>query len=263
MDTRPIGVFDSGVGGLSILKELEKILPNEDFVFVADQKNLPYGEKNKKELLSLTKKVTNFLVENHNIKMLVIACNTATTYTVDDLRKEYSFPIVRTVPAIKPASEKSKSKVVSIISTSATSKSPVLKKLIKDFAKGVKVINIGCKGLVSLVENGEVEGEQTEKTLLKYLLPLKDSGADYLVLGCTHYPFLSSAIKKILGSKIKLIDSGEAIGRQAKFLIKQNKISNIKHKRKTLYFTTGNKEAFSVVASGLMQKKVQGNFIKV
>src|SRR3989338_4879646 len=120
-NSRPIGVFDSGVGGLSVLRELERMLPKENFIFLADQLNVPYGEKNKKQLVIFAYRITDYFIRNHNIKLLVIACNTSTCYSIDALRKKYSLPVVGTVPALKPASVNTKSGMVAVISTPATS----------------------------------------------------------------------------------------------------------------------------------------------
>lgn len=257
MDTRPIGVFDSGVGGLSVLVELKKLLPRESFVFLADQKYVPYGEKSKKELLKLVFKITDYFVKHHNIKMMVIACNTASCYTIDELRAKYAFPIVRTIPAVKPAAEKTKTGTIAVISTPATSKSRALGKLIKDHCSGVGILNIGCKNLENTVEEGSVDNREVRTLLQKYLKSVKNSPTDQLVLGCTHYPFLKPAIRKIVGPKVKLVDSGKAIAKRAKFLLEAEKIrSNQRKEKEVLYFTTGNSSKFQKVASKLLKKRI-------
>src|SRR3989344_923015 len=154
MDKRPIGVFDSGVGGLSILIELKELLPKENFVFFADQKNVPYGEKTKKELNKFMTAIVDYLIDEHDIKMFVIACNTATCYTIKELREQYPLLLVGTEPAVKPASLHTKTGTIAIISTPATSKSKTIQKLIKDYAGNLNVLNIGCKGLENTVEKG-------------------------------------------------------------------------------------------------------------
>ncbi|MEK7219187.1 MAG: glutamate racemase [Patescibacteria group bacterium] len=263
-NNQPIGVFDSGVGGLSILIELKKKLPNEDFVFLADQKYVPYGEKTKEELITLVYKITDYFIKNHNIKMMVVACNTATCGAIEELRSKYSIPIVGTVPAVKLAAKKSKSGTVAVISTPSTSKSYRLKNIIKDFCQNVDVINIGCKNLEDTVEHGELESTEINKLLLKYLDKVKNSKTDYLVLGCTHYPFLKKSIRKILGSHIKLIDGGKAIARRTKWLLKNNSIKNNQKKRgSVVYFTTSDSEKFSKVASKLMKENIKAQNVKI
>ncbi|OGI61227.1 glutamate racemase [Candidatus Nomurabacteria bacterium RIFCSPHIGHO2_01_FULL_38_19] len=260
----PIGVFDSGVGGLSILIELKRLLSEENFVFLADQKYVPYGEKNKKELVRRVYKITDYFIKHYKIKMIVVACNTATCYTIDELRKKYPFPIVGTLPAVKPAAKLSKTKQIAVISTPSTSKSKMLKKLIKDNCRNIDVLNIGCKNLENVVEQGKLNNAQTHKLLLKYLRAIKNSDTDYLVLGCTHYPFLRKHIQKILGSRIKLIDGGNAIARRTKWWLKTKRAKNKeKGRRKTVYLTTGNSAKFSKLAGGLLKNRVRGKKINI
>lgn len=252
--TRPIGVFDSGVGGLSVLKELKKLLPEENYIFVADQLNVPYGEKTQKELENITLKICNFFLSK-NAKLIVAACNTATCYALEHLRANINIPIIGTVPAVKPAAEKSKKKSIGIISTPATSKSKYLKNLVKTYAKNTRVENIGCFGLENAVEKGEINTLGVKNLLVEYLAPIRKSGADVIVLGCTHYPFLKSQIKKIVGKNVQLIDSGKAIASHTKNTLGNLNLLN-KVSGKTEYFTTGNPELFSKIASTLLKKPV-------
>lgn len=261
---KPIGIFDSGVGGLSILKELKLLLPKENFVFLADQLYLPYGEKKQKELIERSLKITDYFIKNYDIKMLVLACNTATSNTIDELRKNYNFPIVGTIPAVKVAAEKTKTKSIAVISTIATSKSVALKKLIKDYCVPVNTLNIGCRGLVDMVETGELNSPKVNDLLLEYLQEVKDSDVDCLVLGCTHYPFMKEAIQKVVGPKVDLLDSGEAIARQAQSLLYSHNIKNKqKISGKTFYFTTGDALKFSKVATLLLESKIKAQKVKI
>lgn len=263
-DRRPIGVFDSGVGGLSVLLELKRELPHENFVFLADQLYVPYGEKSKQELISLTKKITNYFIKKHNIKLMVMACNTATCYALDELRKTYNIPIVGTVPAVKPASERTKTGIIGVISTPATSKSETLKDIIGKYFKGKKIYNIGCKDLENAVEAGEINSPISEKLLTKYLRQIKNSKADYLVLGCTHYPFLKQTIRKIMGRPINLIDGSRAIARRTRTLLSRFQVLNKRKKTgKFVYLTTGEPRGFSRVASTLLRNKVTARRIRV
>ncbi len=263
-NNRPIGVFDSGVGGLSVLKELWKLLPKENFIFIADQLYVPYGEKTKKELVGLGLRVTDYFIQHHDIKLMVVACNTSTCSTIGELRKKYTLPIVGTVPAVKSAAESTKTKTIAIISTPSTSQSETLKKLIKDNCKNIKVFNIGCKNLENAVEHGELNSEEVQTLLLKYLSEVRDSDADYLVLGCTHYVFINKTIAKFVGSKIKLIDGNKAIARQTQSLL-QNHILETDQKKlgKTVYFTTGDSTQFSKVASKLLKEKIKAKSVKI
>lgn len=254
--SQPIGVFDSGVGGLSVLIELRKLLPRENFIFLADQANVPYGEKSSAELKKITEKVCQFLLQK-GAKLIVAACNTATCYAIDSLRGKFPIPLVGTVPAIKPACEKTRTKTIAIISTPATSRSLSVKKLINDYSDGATILNIGCRGLEDEVEKGTIHSAKTEKILLKYIEQIKNSEADYLVLGCTHYPFLKTRIKAILGPNVKIIDSGKAISKRTRELLKEGKILNYANGVGIIkYFTTGNSGQFSKVAAGLLGHKL-------
>ena len=263
-NSRPIGVFDSGVGGLSVLIELKKKLPNENFVFLADQKYVPYGEKTKEELVKLVFKITNYLIEYHNIKMMVVACNTATCGAIEELRSKYDIHIVGTVPAVKVAAKKTESGVIACIATPSTSKSIRLKEIIKENCVGLEVLNIGCKNLEDTVEHGDINSLEVNKLLLKYLAKVKNSKTDCLVLGCTHYPFLKKPIREILGSKVKLIDSGKAIARRTKSLLETHNIKK-GHKKKgtSIYFTTGDAMQFSKVSSKLMKENIIAQNVKL
>ncbi len=251
-DTRPIGVFDSGIGGLSVLKELVSLMPKENYIFVADQLNVPYGEKTKKELQKITLAICNFFV-SQNTKLIVIACNTATCYALDYLRSKINIPIVGTVPAIKPAAQKSKSGVMGVLSTPATSKSLYLKNLIKLHASNIKVVNIGCFNLENTVEKGDLNSPKVKKLLNKYIRPIKKSGADVIVLGCTHYPFLKNQIQNITG--ISTIDSGKAIAEHTKKTLQRMSASN-KSGGEIHFYTTGKARFFSKVASLLLKKTI-------
>ena len=263
MDNRPIGVFDSGVGGLSILKELQLLLPNENYIFLADQLHVPYGEKSKRQLTDLSYRIADYFL-THDIKLMVVACNTATCYTIDRLRKKYSLPIVGTVPAIKPASENTQTGMIAVISTPATSKSKALKELIKNHCQNITVLNIGCKNLENTVEAGKLNDKEVTDLLVKYLRQIKHHDIDYLVLGCTHYPFLKDTIKKLVNPSVKIIDSGPAIAKRVKSLLSAHLIKNAqKNKGKISYFTTGNAKKFQTIAGQLLGHHIEAKKIKI
>lgn len=255
MDNRPIGIFDSGVGGLSVLLEIEKLLPNEAFVFVADQGHMPYGGKTKKELEVLTDKILNFLASK-NVKAVVIACNTATVYTIDYLREKYKIPIIGTAPVIKTIASISKTKKTAVFSTPATAKSDYLSSLIKKFADGVIVYKVGGTGLEELIEAGELENPKTDKILRKYLTPLLKKNVDSIALGCTHYPFLKEKIQKIVGPNVAVVDSGGAVARRLRaVLTNENFLSS--EKNEDLYYTTGNVKHFRALLQKILGKKIK------
>jgi len=226
MNSNPIGIFDSGIGGISIYEEIHTLLPNESTIYLADSKNAPYGEKSKEEIIDISVKNTEFLL-NKGCKLIVVACNTASTNAVKYLRENYDVPFIRVQPAIKPAALNSKTKIVGILATKRTLKSDLLFETSNKFAQGVKVIEQVGEGLVSLIESGKIHSLEMTKLLKKYVIPMKEKNIDYLVLGCTHYPFLIPQIKKIVGEKITILDSGEAIARQTKAILKQENLINL------------------------------------
>ncbi len=235
MKENPIGIFDSGIGGITIYKEIHKLLPNENIVYLADSKNAPYGEKSKEEIIEFSVKNTEFLLKK-GCKIIVVACNTASTNAVKYLRENYSVPIIRVQPAIKPAALNSKTKNVGILATKGTLKSDLLYETSQKFAQGVNVIEKVGEGLVSLIESGKIYSFEMTKLLNKYLQPMLKKNIDFLVLGCTHYPFLIPQLKKIVGEKVTILDSGKAIARQTKVILEQENLLNNNSAKKMQYF---------------------------
>ncbi len=222
---KPIGIFDSGVGGTSIWKEIQSLLPNENIIYLADSKNAPYGQKSKEEILRLSIKNTEYLL-NQECKLIVVACNTATTNAITYLRNNYKVPFIGIEPAIKPAALKSESKIVGILATKGTLSSSLFHSTAENHADGIKIIEKEGEGLVPLIEKGELQSKELRGLLNKYLLPMVQEGIDYLVLGCTHYPYLIPLIKEIVPDKVKIIDSGEAVAKQTKAILEKHKILN-------------------------------------
>lgn len=255
MDNRPIGVFDSGVGGLSVLLEIEKLLTNESIIFLADQKNVPYGGKSKDQLVGYLTKALEFFLKN-DVKAVVLACNTATVYTIEEMRSRFSIPIIGTVPVVKTIANITKTKKTAVISTPATTKSPYLTELIDKFAEGVEVKRIGGSNLEELVEKGDINSEETQKVLESLLSPLTEEGVDAIALGCTHYPFLKDKIQKIVGNNVMVVDSGGAIARRLKEVLSNNNaLSDKKNFEK--FFTTGNVDKFKEVAQDLIKREIK------
>jgi len=226
MRNKPIGIFDSGVGGLTIYEEIHKLLPNESIIYLADSMNAPYGEKSKEEIIQISVKNTEFLLSK-GCKLIVVACNTASTNAVKYLREHYSIPIIRVQPAIKPAALNSKSKVVGILATKSTLKSELLFETSQRFAQGVEVVEQVGEGLVDLIEAGKMHSPDMTKLLSRHIGPMLEKNIDYLVLGCTHYPFLTDQIKEIVGDEVQILDSGEAIARQTRVILDQENLLNL------------------------------------
>lgn len=255
MDNRPIGFFDSGVGGLSILLEAQKLLPNESIVFLADQKNVPYGGKTKDQLVEFVGKAMEFFL-SRNCKAVTFACNTATVYTINEMRERFNVPIIGTVPVVKTLANITKTGKTAVFSTPATAKSEYLKELIKKFAENIEVKTIGGSNLEELVEKGNTDNPEIERILESHLKPLVADNVDSIALGCTHYPFLREKIEKIVGEKVKVVDSGGAVARRLKeVLASNNSLSGKKEFEK--YYTTGDREKFMKVAEELMNRKLQ------
>lgn len=213
--TSPIGVFDSGVGGISVLKHIHTLLPNEDLIYVADSKFAPYGNKTQEFIQERALWIADFLIAR-GAKALVVACNTATAAAVDLLRQTYYLPIIAMEPAVKPAAAASKTGVIGVLATSGTLKSAQFAALLEHYGQQVEVVTQACHGLVECVERGELDSQATQDLLASYVQPLMHAGADAIVLGCTHYPFLKPLIEKLVGNRSVLIDTGAAVAKELK-----------------------------------------------
>jgi len=225
MTEQPIGIFDSGSGGLTIWNEIHKILPNENMIYLADSKNSPYGEKTKEEIVALSFKNTEYLIDN-GCKLVVVACNTASTNAVAELRAHFKIPFIRIQPAIKPAALQTKTKTIGILATRGTLTSELFYENTKQFAQGVEVVEQVGEGIVTLIEAGKLDSPEMSSLLERYLLPMLEKGIDHLVLGCTHYPLLIPQISKLIGNQIIILDSGEAVARQTKNILIQENLIN-------------------------------------
>ncbi len=245
--SQPIGIFDSGVGGTSIWKEIHQLLPLEKTIFLADSKNAPYGKKPIQEIVRLSKKNTEKLLDMGS-KIIVVACNTATTNAITELRTSYNVPFIGIEPAIKPAALNSKSKTVGILATQGTLSSALFSKTSELYSKNIKIIEVEGEGLVELIESGLHDSRETEALLLNLLRPMIINKIDYLVLGCSHYPYLIPKLKKILPQDVVIIDSGEAVARQTKTILEKLKLLNSVSVSSTMnnsFFTNVNAKVLS------------------
>jgi glutamate racemase len=219
----PVGVFDSGVGGLTILAELRRALPGERFVYYGDTGNCPYGVRSEEEIQDLALSAARFLL-GRGVKMIVVACNTASVSALARLRQTYSdaapfIHFVGVVPAVKPAAKLTRVGRVGVAATEASAKGGYLQRLIEEHANGVEVLPVGCPRLVDLVEAGVLEGPEAEAAVREAIQPLLDAGIDTLVLGCTHFPALRPVFERVAGLGVAIIDSGEAIARQTRRML--------------------------------------------
>jgi glutamate racemase len=234
-NNQPIGIFDSGIGGTSIWKEIHHLLPNEKTIYLADSKNAPYGQKSKEEIIALSMKNTDLLL-TMNCKLIVVACNTATTNAIRELREKYDIPFIGIEPAIKPAATNSKTRTIGILATKGTLISDLFNKTAQQF-QNTKIINQIGHGLVPLIEGGKMYSSEMTQLLHSYLKPMIDANIDYLVLGCSHYPYLIPQIKEILPNHIQIIDSGEAVAKQTHNLLKEKVGLTTEENGKAIFYT--------------------------
>ncbi|MEQ1773851.1 MAG: glutamate racemase [Burkholderiales bacterium] len=213
MNDAPIGVFDSGVGGLSVLREIRKALPNEALLYVADSGAAPYGDRPREYIAARARAVTGFFL-GQQVKAVVVACNTATAVAAQMLRSCFDIPIVAMEPAVKPAAERTRSGVIGVMATSQTLASEGYSRLTRKQGAGVEIISQPCNDLVALVENAELTGPRVEAMISRYIMPLLERGADTLVLGCTHYAFLAEAIKAVAGPNVIVLDPAAAVAKE-------------------------------------------------
>lgn len=248
-NNNPIGLFDSGIGGTSIWREINELLPNENTIYLADSKNAPYGQKSKEEIIALSIKNTEFLLEQ-NCKIIVVACNTATTNAIKELRAKYKVPFIGIEPAIKPAALNSKTHTIGILATKGTLNSELFHETSRKF-QDIKIIEQIGYNLVPLIENGEINSAEMNSLLHQYLKPMVEANIDYLVLGCSHYPYLIPQIKKILPKRIKIIDSGEAVARQTKKVLEENNTLNLCNKKgETIFYTNSDSKVLKTILNG-------------
>ena len=255
MHELPIGIFDSGFGGLSIFQAVITELPWESIVYFGDNANCPYGGKTFTEIKKLTLKGLTKLLK-YNVKLIVVACNTATVAGMDYYRQKIKIPIVGVVPVVKTAVEQTKSNKIAVLSTPATARSLYLKRLIKKFAGDKLVFNLAIDNLVWRIEKGEIDSPAISKILRQSLESLPRKKVDIIALGCTHFPFLRHVIEKIVGPKIKILDSGDAVARQVRRILTQNQALNLRPKPTYYFLTSGDKVKFKQIAEKLLRQKI-------
>jgi len=245
MSKQPIGVFDSGVGGTSIWKEIHALLPNENTIYLADSKQAPYGNKSEEKIIELSIKNTKLLLKK-GCKLIVVACNTATTNAIKTLRATYTIPFIGIEPAIKPAAFQTKTKTIGILATKGTLTSALFHKTTNLFANNISVVEQVGDGIVQLIENGKISSLEMKLLLQGYLKPLLKANIDYLVLGCTHYPYIIPLLAELLPNHVKIIDSGEAVARQTYAILNQNNLLNNQIAKPRLrFYSNGNTEIMS------------------
>ncbi len=249
----PIAVFDSGVGGLSVWREIASLLPGEDILYLADQAHVPYGTRALEEVRAFSEAIAGFLVEK-GAQVIVLACNTASAAALHHLRRVFpQVPFVGMEPAVKPAVERTHNGAVGVIATPATFQGELFASLINRYASGVRVLTQACPGLVEAVEAGALDTPVTEALLRQYLTPLIEAGIDQLVLGCTHYHFLRPLIERIAGNGVMVIDPAPAVARQtARVLAQQSGAASLRAHGHHVFYTSGDKAAFAAQLGQLL-----------
>jgi glutamate racemase len=244
-NNKPIGIFDSGIGGTSIWSAIHQLLPNEKTIYLADSKNAPYGQKSKVEIMALSMKNVEFLLKM-DCKLIVVACNTATTNAIQELRAKYDVPFIGIEPAIKPAVTNSKTQTIGILATQGTLNSELFNKNIEKY-HDTKIVEQVGHGLVELIESGNTNSPKMTQLLRSYLTPMIEANIDYLVLGCSHYPYLIPQIKKILPHNVHIIDSGEAVAKQTQNILREKVGFSSNEKSESIFYTNSNPKVLSEI----------------
>jgi glutamate racemase len=246
-----IGIFDSGAGGLSVWKELIKLLPSENYFYISDSAYCPYGPKSKDLIVKRTTAISRFLIES-GAEIIVVACNTATAGAITELRQQFDIPFVGMEPAVKPAAIETQTGVIGVLATKGTFNGRLYIHTSEKFArkKDIKIVERVGEGLVELVEQGKTETPEAEALVKKYLDPMIAAGADYVVLGCTHYPFLINAINKVSDNKIKVINPAPAVAKQTKILLDKERES-VENKKNHLSDSNEKKNIISTTGSNI------------
>ncbi len=257
----PIGVFDSGTGGLTVLIELMRLLPQERFVFFGDTAHCPFGKRTAEEIRTFAANAAEFFL-SQGAKLIVLACNYASVVARETLRERYPVPFVAVVPAVKPASQVTKTGKVGVMATDAVSRNPLFLELVEELRNGAQTFTIGCTRLVEHCEAGQLDGPDVEATVHGYLDPLLAQGVDTLVLGCTHFPLLRPAIERVAGPGVTVIDSGAAVARQAQRVLEQQHLQceashALSDTERLRIYCSGDPDAFSTVASLILGRHVE------
>jgi glutamate racemase len=255
MRDAPIGFFDSGLGGLTVRQEVLRLMPAENTLYLADSAHAPYGEKSREEILGRSRKNTEWLLERGS-KLIVVACNTATTNAIAALRQEYEVPFIGIEPAIKPAALGSESRCVGVLATRGTLSSSLFANTSRMYAQGIEVVEQEGTGLVRMIESGAMERPETTAHLRVLLAPMIDAGIDHLVLGCTHYPLLIPQLRQILPGHVRIVDCSPAVALQTRAVLSEKgMLRGGMGPGKHLVYTNGDPEIADVMLGRLGHPK--------
>ncbi len=261
MDTRPIGIFDSGVGGLTVVDKVFRLLPNENIVYFGDTARVPYGNKSKETVTRFSKEIVKFL-SSFKVKLIIVACNTASSLSLGALKKAFSIPVIGVIkPGVEEALKTSKTGRIGVIGTERTISSSAYEKEIESTGRNSFVIQKSCPLFVPLVENRWLSGDITLKIVRKNLAPLLARNIDTLILGCTHYPLLKKAIQKIAGEKVRLIDSSIAVAKYTKHLLDNKNLRGNTGKTYAKFFVSDDTEGFIRLAKVFLRRNIKAKRI--
>lgn len=256
MNKQAIGILDSGVGGLSIARAIHDTLPAEDLIYIADSKYAPYGDKSTSEISQRVSTLIE-LLKQKNIKVLVIACNTATVNLIARLREKYSLPIIGVEPGVKPAAANTKSKKIGVLATEGTINSKAFLEFVGQFSEQNELILTPCPKFVPLIEQAQIGTDSSKAAVEEYVRPLIDKGCDQIVLGCTHYPFLKQDIEKVANDQAQIIDTSQAVANQVNNVLAEHSLLNhAQEEGQAEFFTTGDIQLANPLFSMLWQKQV-------
>lgn len=254
----PVGIFDSGVGGISVLRAIREQMPEESIIYFGDQGHVPYGSRSMEQIQSFSEAITRFLLE-HGAKIIVVACNTASAAALKDLREKFAdVQFVGMEPAVKPAAERTQTGKVGILATPATFQGALYASVVERFANGVELFQDTCPGLVQQIEQGNLNGAETRRILENALMPMLEKNIDTVVLGCTHYPFVIPLIQQIVGENIRVIDPAPAVAKQTGRLLEAQGMENkSESKGQVKFYTSGNPDAFKSLLPTLLGESAQ------
>ena len=266
MNTRPIGIFDSGVGGMTVLKEIAHTLPQEDLIYLGDTKNFPYGNKSRETIINISRKCTKFLLKK-NVKVVVIACGTATSQAVEELQKEFDIPIIGiiqpTVEAIYEEEKRKKEEKIGIMATKGTIRSNQWEYQLKQRMPFLEITNVACPLLAPMAEEGWTKNEIAKMTICEYLRPLQEKQVQKIILGCTHYPLFKNLIQQEVGNEVEVIHIGEKLANFLQKELKRQGLENTKNQIGTRkYYLTDEDSSFLQVANKILEQDIQGSLEK-
>lgn len=252
MDNRPIGIFDSGVGGITVLKEIQKELPDENYIYLGDTKNFPYGEKSQCEIIKFASENVEYLIKK-NVKIIVIACGTATSQALETLKKKFDIPLVGIIEPTVQYIKKQKYKKIGVIATEGTIKNGAWERQLKENINDINVINKACPMLATIAEEGRATGEEGKMAIKEYMQPFKEQKIDKIILGCTHFPIYEQLIREELKCNVELINTGKTVAKYLKNYLNKNGLNSKKENKNIEIYLTKEEKQFSDIMKNILE----------